>query len=224
MLTAVGLTLALSLCLALSPVAVTTALIMLPTDGRPNRAPAFLLGWILAILLVALAVLLAPGLESPVGTPTVPSGYLRLVLGIAMLAFGVWQWKLRPPPGTEPKTSPFLKNLTRIGFWRAVFIGTVLLAANPIKLVLVVAAANIIDTSMLNIAAQTLLLILFAIGASSTIAVPVIGYWFFQDRAKRLLGLSRDWLLSHSNLIATALLFVFGVLLLVSGVQISLHS
>ena len=89
---------------------------------------------------------------------------------------------------------------------------------------LVVAAANVIDTSMLNIAAQTLLLILFAIGASSTIAMPVIGYWFFQDRAKRLLGLSRDWLLSHSNLIATALLFVFGVLLLVSGVQISLHS
>jgi hypothetical protein len=119
---------------------------MLPTDGRPNRASAFLLGWILAILLVALVVLLAPGLESPVGTPTEPSGYLRLVLGIAMLAFGVWQWKLRPPAGTEPKTSPFLKNLTRIGFWRAVFIGAVLLAANPIKLVLVMSDISVPGT------------------------------------------------------------------------------
>ena len=117
-----------------------------------------------------------------------------------------------------------LENLTRIGFWRAVLIGAVLLAANPIKLVLVAAAANVMDTSMLNMAAQTLLLILFTIGASSTIAVPVIGYWFFQDRAKPLLGLSRGWLLSHSNLIVTALLFVFGVLLVVSGVQISLNS
>ena len=224
MLAAIGLTLALSLCVALSPVVVASALLMLPTDGQPNRAPALLLGWILAILLVALVVLLAPGLESPDGAPSEPSGYLRLALGTALLAFGARQWKLRPPPGTEPKIPPFLKNVTRIGFWRAVFIGAVLLAANPIKLVLVAAAANVIDTSMLNMAAQTLLLILFTIGASSTIAVPVIGYWFFQDRAEPLLGLSRGWLLSHSNLIVTALLFVFGVLLVVSGVQISLNS
>lgn len=224
MLAAIGLTLALSLCVALSPVAVASALLLLPTGGQPNRALALLLGWILAILLVALVVLLAPGLESPDGAPSEPSGYLRLALGTALLVFGARQWKLRPPSGTEPKIPPFLKNLTRIGFWRAVLIGAVLLAANPIKLVLVAAAANVIDTSMLNMAAQTLLLILFTIGASSTIAVPVIGYWFFQDRAKPLLGLSRGWLLSHSNLIVTALLFVFGVLLVVSGVQISLNS
>jgi len=224
MLTAIGLTLALSLCVALSPVAVASALLLLPTGGQPNRALALLLGWILAILLVALVVLLAPGLESPDGAPSEPSGYLRLALGTALLVFGARQWRLRPPPGIEPKIPPFLKNLTRIGFWRAVLIGAVLLAANPIKLVLVAAAANVIDTSMLNMAAQTLLLILFTIGASSTIAVPVIGYWFFQDRAKPLLGLSRGWLLSHSNLIVTALLFVFGVLLVVSGVQISLNS
>ena len=110
MLTAIGLTLALSLCVALSPVAVASALLLLPTGGQPNRALALLLGWILAILLVALVVLLAPGLESPDGAPSEPSGYLRLALGTALLVFGARQWKLRPPSGTEPKIPPFLKT------------------------------------------------------------------------------------------------------------------
>lgn len=224
MLVAIGLTLALSLGLALSPVAVTAVLLMLPTGEQPNRAPALLLGWVLAILLVALVVLLAPGLESPAGTPTQPSGYLRLVFGVALLALGVRRWKVRPPPGTEPKAPSLFKNLTRIGFWRAVFIGAILLAANPIKLVLVAAAANIIDTSMLNVAAQTVLLILFTSGASSTIAVPIIGYWFFQERATLLLGRGRGWLLRYNDVIISTLLSAFGILLVFSGIHISLNS
>lgn len=225
MLVAIAETLPLSLGVALSPVPVAVALFILPTGEQPNRAPALLLGWILAVLLVVLiVVLLLPGLESPDGAPAEPSGYLRLVLGIVLLALAARQWKLRPPPaGSEPGIPPGIGKLTRIGFSRAVFLGAVLFVANPMNPMLVAAAANILDTSLLNMAEQTAVVILFTAGASSSIAVPVIGYWLFQDRAKLRLGRARDWLLHHNEVIVITLLLAFGILLLISGIRIALE-
>ena len=77
---------------------------------------------------------------------------------------------------------------------------------------------------MLNVAAQTMLLILFTSGASSTIAVPVIGYWLFHERAKLLLGRGRGWLLRYNDVIISTLLSAFGILLVFSGIRISLSS
>ena len=223
MLLAIAETLPLSLGVALSPVPVAVALLLLPTGEQPNRAPALLLGWILAVLLVVLVVLLAPGLESPDGVPTKPTGYLRLVLGIALLVLAARQWKLRAPPGSEPELPPLIGKLTRTGSGRVVFLGALLFAANPMNLLLVAAAANILDTSMLDPAEQTVVVILFTAGAGSSIALPVIGYWLLQDRARLRLGYARDWLLRHNTIIVTSLLLAFGMLLVVSGTQIALE-
>mgnify|MGYP001817428291 FL=1 len=182
------------------------------------KRQAFLLGWVLGIVIVGLITVLAPGLETSSGEPTVISRWLQLGLGIVLLSLAMRHW-FRRSKDYDPKEPAFFRKLESLDFWHTVVAGTVLMAANPMNLALIVAASNLLDTRQLAPVAQAIALAFFVMGASSFIAVPILAYHLSPERMIKVLVSGRNWLVRNNDAILGALLFMFGAALIANGTK-----
>ncbi len=108
LIVAIGYSLPMAVGVALSPLPIA-AVVTILLSARPTNAPAFLLGWIVGLLLIGVIVFLIPGLDTARGEPTPLSGWIRLMVGGVLLMLAVWQWRQRPSaddPVEAPKGYP----------------------------------------------------------------------------------------------------------------------
>src|SRR5882672_194494 len=95
---AIGQVLSLAVGVAISPVPIIAVVLMLATPRGRVNGPAFLGGWLVGLTVVGTAVLLISGGAdaSDVGAPATWVSWLQIVLGLALLAVAVRQWRGRP--------------------------------------------------------------------------------------------------------------------------------
>lgn len=99
---AIGETLGLAVGIAISPIPVAAVILMLFSGRARSNSVAFMIAWITGIALVTAIVIAIPGLEADDSAPSTTTGWIKLVLGILLLAVGVRQWGGRPGPDDEP--------------------------------------------------------------------------------------------------------------------------
>ena len=91
----------LALVVALSPLSIIPAVLVLHSPRPGRRGLAFLVGWIVGLavltaLFVEVSSLLGGGLDKPPGW----ASWLRIVVGAALIVFGVYRWLTRKRPRT----------------------------------------------------------------------------------------------------------------------------
>jgi len=212
----------MSVGVALSPIPVAAILIILMSARAGTNAPAFLLGWVVGILTIGLVVLLMPGLLTARGEPTQLSGLIRIGFGVALLLLAVRQWMQRPEPEAAVNVPPVLAHLDSIGVMQSSITGFLLSAIHPKNLILNVAGAAAIDASALDSGVQYLALMIFALIASVSIAIPIAAYFIARRKAGAMLGRWRDWLIRNNVQVMVALLLILGAWLIARGVHILL--
>jgi len=205
---------------ALSPVPVAAVLIILSTPRARLAAPSFLAGWILGIGAIGLAVFFTPGLETARGEPTRLAGFLASALGAMLLVLSIRQWRSRPAHGRAVEAPELLSRLDEMHAGRVAFVGFLLSALNPKNLGFTAAGVAAIDESMLGPADQTLVFLVFVLVASASIAMPILGFLAFGERAEVRFALWKDWLIANNAAVMAVLLLVFGVLILGRGIAI----
>jgi threonine/homoserine/homoserine lactone efflux protein len=84
---------------AVSPVPIAAVIVMLFTPKARTNAPAFLIGWILVIVVVGSIVILIPGMEASESEPSTQAGIIKGILGLALLFAGWSLWRKRPQSG-----------------------------------------------------------------------------------------------------------------------------
>lgn len=207
----------MALGIALSPVPVTAVIIILMSSRARTHAPAFLLGWIAGILALGLITFIVPGIDTARGEPTVFSGWLMIVMGAALLFLSVRQWALRPPSDVPVKAPRFLASLERTSILRSTITGLMLSSVTPKNLLLTIAGAASIDSSMLSPMAQMIALTVFALVASLGVGVPVLSFFLIQQRAQSVLGRWKNRLIKHNVTVIIVAFLVFGLLLIARG-------
>lgn len=220
LLEAIGGSLPMSVGVALSPVPVTAMIVMLMTAQARTNAPSFLLGWVAGILTVGVIVFNVPGIETERGEPTALSGQIRILLGIALLFLAVRQWRQRPAPDHPVEVPKLLAGLDKIGVVQSMITGFMLSGVNPKNTLLNAAGAATIDASMLNPGAQIIVLLIYTVIASVTVAVPVFAYFLARQKSEVIFGRWKDWLINNNFTILIVLLLLFGVLLIGNGMKI----
>ena len=221
LLSAVVYSLPMALGVALSPLPIAAVVSVLLSE-RPANSPAFLLGWIVGILAIGGVVFLIPGLDTPRGEPTPLSGWIKLILGGMLLAYALQRWyqvSSDPEPVEAPKV---LASMDSISASRAIVTGFLLSAFNPKNLVLTFAGAATIDASMATPLQQGFALAIFAVVASLSVIVPIIGYTLFTAQAIILLVKFKEWLIRNNARVMAILMFVLGALIIGSGLRILL--
>jgi hypothetical protein len=221
LLTAIAYSLPMAIGIALSPLPFAAVVTILLSE-RPANSPAFLLGWIMGILAIGGVVFLIPGLDTARGEPTPLSGWVKLILGGILLVYALWRWYQRSSDSEPVEAPKVLTSMDSISASRTVVTGFLLSVFNPKNLVLTFAGAATIDASMATPLQQGIALIIFASVSSLSVIVPIIGYTLFTAQAKILLIRCKEWLIRNNVRVMAVLMFVFGALIIGSGLRILL--
>lgn len=215
----IGDVLPLAVGVAISPIPVVAAVLMLLSPRAKTTGMGFALGWILGVALIvgafALAASLLPQERDDHSQPVV--GSIKIVLGAVLLVLAVRQWRSRPADGTEPSMPAWMEAIDSMTTGRAFLLGLGLSALNPKNLLMGISAGVVIGAGGLSLGLSVVVAAVYVLIAVSTVAVPVISYLVATDRVAGPLSALRRWLVSNNAAVMTVLLLVIGVVVVGKG-------
>ena len=203
---------------AVSPVAVIATILMLLSKRAGSTSAGFAVGWLLGIFIATvLFVILSTSVVSTSDDgPSATVSWIKLALGVLLLAVGVKQWRGRSGEHETPKWMQAVDEMTAakglgLGFRarRDQPRRTCSCASRP--------GVSIGSASLATSGAITSILV-FTVIASSTVAIPVIGYLVAADRLRKPLANLKVWLEDNNTTVMSVLILVVGVVLIGKGI------
>ncbi|WP_345763755.1 GAP family protein [Diaminobutyricibacter sp. McL0608] len=216
----IGEILPTALGIAISPIPIIAAILMLLSPRAKGTSVGFLLGWVVGII-VALVVFILLSSIIPASDPTAAkpiAGWIKIILGALLLLLAAQQWRKRPRPGQEAVLPGWMKAIDSMNAGKGFGLGFLLSAVNPKNLLMAVAAGLAIGSAALTIGQTVIASAIFVVIAASTVLVPVVAYLIASKQMAAPLERLRVWLVHHNAAIMTTLLLVIGVVLIGKGI------
>ncbi|KQX05021.1 MULTISPECIES: GAP family protein [unclassified Leifsonia] len=216
----IGDILPLALGIAISPIPIIAAILMLLSPRAKSTGVGFLLGWILgivvAVVVFELLAAIIPASDPDAAKPV--AGVIKLLLGLALLFLAWRQWRSRPRDGAEAVLPKWMAAIDTMTTTRGFILGFVLAAVNPKNLLMAVGAGVTIGTAGLEIGEIVVVTIVFVIIAAITVALPVIAYLAASSKMAAPLEALRAWLVQNNATVMAVLLLVIGVVMIGKGI------
>jgi protein-S-isoprenylcysteine O-methyltransferase Ste14 len=211
-----GLT-ALALVIAISPITIIPGVLVLHAPRPRPAGLAFLGGWVLGLTaLTALFVAVSDLLGNLHKSPPTWASWLRVVLGSALILFGVYRWLTRHRQGKTPR---WMRSFAKLTPLRAGVTGVTLAVIRLEVLVLCAAAGLTIGSSQLSVSGEVIAAAFFVVVTASTVAIPILAYVGAGNRLDDALERLKDWMeQNHAVLVATVLVLI-GLMMLYNGIH-----
>jgi len=207
----------LALVVALSPFSIIPAVLVLHTARPRPTALAFLVGWLVGLTALTSVFLALSGLIGGLGgKPPGWASWLRIVVGVALVVFGVYKWLTRAKSTHSPK---WMQSMSKLTPARAGVTGLALTVVNPKVLFICAAAGLAIGTTGLEGTRLWLAVLWFVVVAGSTVALPILAYAVSGDRLDEPLTRLKDWMERQHAVLVAAILVVIGLLVLYKGIH-----
>jgi threonine/homoserine/homoserine lactone efflux protein len=206
----------LALVVALSPLSVIPAVLVLHTPRPKPTGLGFLLGWVVGLTVLVAAFIEVSGLMGGLDEKPRWASWVRVVVGVALLAFGAYRWVTRARSEHSPK---WMSSLTGIAPGRAVVTAAVLTVVNPKVLFICAAAGVAIGTEGLGRPGVWLAAAVFVAVAASTVALPILAYAVSGDRMREPLTRLKEWMERRHAALVAGILIVIGVMVLYKGIH-----
>lgn len=216
----IGELLPLALGVAISPIPIIAAILMLLSPKARVTSVGFLLGWLIGIILaVTVFTLLSSILPESDGDASQPiKGIIQLILGALLFLLALKQWRGRPKEGEEPKLPGWMQAIDKVSFFGAFGFGFLLSALNPKNLIMAAGAGTDIGAAELSTGSIIGVIAIYTLIAASTVLIPVLGYLFAADRLSGTLDALRTWLTKENTVIMAMLLLVIGFSMIGKGI------
>jgi threonine/homoserine/homoserine lactone efflux protein len=216
---AVGAVLTFAIGVAISPVPIIAAILVLFSSRARVNGPLFLLGWALALAVVcgAAYLLSVAGDVATDATAADTVSWGRIVIGVLLLLLAVRQWRSRTAPGAEPEMPRWMAGIDSFPPGKAFILALLLGGVNPKNLLLSVGAGAALAQTGASSTDALVGLVVFVIVGSITIIGPVVYYFAGGDKARTSLDSGKGWLTVHNAAVMTVLFLVFGVKLIADG-------
>lgn len=218
---AIGAVLPFAVGIAISPVAVIAAILLLLSTKARAAGAGFAVGWVLGILTVVVVFLVVAAiLPAPVVGGTRPvQGSIHVVFGAVLIGLSVRQFRsYARARGHSAELPSWMRAVDRLGFWDALGLGVLLAALTPKNLMLGAAAGIALGTSGVRVGNAAIVIAVYALVAASTILVPIIGVLLAGDRAHQPLHALRAWLERENAVVMGMVLLILGVVVLSKGI------
>lgn len=207
----------LALVIALSPLSIIPAVLVLHAPKPRPSGVAFLTGW-LASLAATTAIFVAAsgGLAFLHRSPPTWASWVRVGLGAALVAFGIYRWATRRSHSEMPGWMRSLENVTPA---RAAFFGALLAVVRPEVLLASAAAGLTIGGPDLGVTGSWTAAVIFVVTAASSVAIPIVAYVAAGDRLDEPLTRLKNWMDQHNAVLVAAVLVLIGLLVLYHGIH-----
>ena len=209
-----GLGLAVALT---SPVSVVTVIVLLSLPAGRRRGLAFLVGWLIALVVIAalmLFVLHGQDFGSRSSSPSRAASALEVLLGSLLLIWAVVAYRRREPSSGVPSTPKWLARIEGTHWLVALAVGALMLSYG-----LTLAAASEILKANVSRLDATAAITVFALTSMVTVAAPIVAVVVAPERSEERLETWKSWLLGNSRVVVLVVLMVVGALLIVRGVH-----
>ena len=216
----IGAILPLAVGVAVSPIPIVAAILMLLSPRARVNGPAFLGGWVLgiAVAVVVFALLASVLPAGGTGGAGPVAGTVKIALGLLLLVLAVRQWRARPAAGAPPVLPKWMSAVDGMTPLTALGLGVLLSAVNPKNLLMAAGAGLDIGGSGLGVGGAAVATLVFVVLAAVTVAVPVVGYLAASARMSGPLESLRGWLVGNNATVMSVLLLVIGVTMVGKGV------
>lgn len=208
---------ALAAVIALSPITVIPAVLVLHAPRPRPASLAFLGGWVLGLVGLTAAFVggseLLSGLHAP---PPKWASWVRLVFGVALLALAAYHWFTRHRQRSMPR---WMRSFATLSPVRAGVVGAVLVPLRPEVLILCAAAGLAVGNSSLSAGAQLVAAAIFVVLAASTVAVPILAYAGAGDRFDDALERLKAWMEANHDAMLAVILLLIGLIVLYNGIR-----
>ena len=206
----------LALVVALSPLSIIPAVLVLHTPRPRPTGLAFLAGWLVGLF--ALTAVFVEVADLLGGLDKAPrwAAWLRIVVGAALIVFGIFRWLTRHRSAHTPG---WMRSLTSVTPARAAVTAATLVVLNPKVLFICAAAGLAIGTAGLGATGAWIADVYFVLFAASTVAIPVLAYVMFADHLERPLSRLKDWLERQHAALVAVILVVIGLMVLYKGIH-----
>jgi hypothetical protein len=207
----------LGLVISLSPLTVIPAVLVLQAPRPRPSGLAFLGGWLFGLAALTALSVGASGLLGGLDkTPPRWSSWLRVVLGAALIVFGVVRWLKRNGQAESPA---WMRSFASITPARAGITGAVLAVVRPDVALICVPAGLGIGTSGLGVAGDWVAAAFFVAIAASSVAIPILAYAAAGSRLDDTLARLKDWMDRNNAVLLAAVLVVIGAMVLYHGIH-----
>jgi hypothetical protein len=208
----------LALVIAISPLSVIPAVLVLQAPHPRPTSLAFLSGWLLGLAaLTAIFVASSGALAGLRKSPPTWASWMRVVLGIALIAFGIYRWANRHGHTESPR---WMRSFTTLTPRRAGITGVVLVVVRVEVLIMCALAGLAIGSSGLSIAAQGITGVIFLVVAASTVAIPVLAYAGAGHRLDDSMTRIKDWMERNNAALLAVILVLIGVMVFYNGAHL----
>lgn len=205
--------LAIAVC---SPVSVVTVIVLLTMPSGRRRGIAFVLGWILAIVAIAVVVVAAHGQDfsSHKTTPSRLASWIEIAVGLLAAIAAGRSLRRRPHRAAKSETPGWVARLDRTHWLLAVVVGAFMLTYS-----LTIAAAVEILKAHVTVEDDVAAFVVFGVASIISIVAPIVVALLTPERADERLAQWRAWLLGNARTIGLWALVVIGVLLVAKGAR-----
>ena len=216
----IGEILPLAVGIAISPIPIIAAILMLLSPRAKAASVGFLLGWLAGIIVaIVLFTLLSSMLRQQDSTGASPvAGVIKIILGVLLLFLAAKQWRgllAKDEHAVMPKWMSAIDSMTAA---KGLGLGFLLSAVNPKNLLMAISAGLSIGGANLSFADTTVVIVVFVLLAGCTVLIPVVGYLIASARMAGPLDSLRGWLVDNNATIMAVLLLVIGVSMVGKGI------
>ena len=207
----------LALVVALSPITVIPAVLVLHAPRPRPASLAFLGGWLLGLAALTAAFVAASGLLGELReAPPTWASWTRVVLGSALIAFGIFRLLTRHRQTDPPRWMRPFATLTPV---RAGLVGAVLAPIRPEVLIVCATAGLAIGTGGFGVAGVWLSGGAFVAVSASTVAIPILAYASAGDRLDGQLARLKEWMEKNHAALEGVIMVVIGLMVLYNGIH-----
>ncbi|MEV0549895.1 GAP family protein [Nocardia salmonicida] len=211
----IGGLLPLAVGVAVSPIPIIAAILMILSKNAGGAAKGFAVGWVAGILVVTgVMTLLAGTLGGSDSEPSTGASIVKIILGVALVVLAVIQWQER----SQTEVPGWMKAIDTLTPVKALGLGALLSGVNPKNLLLCVSAGVAIGAGGLSAGADLVVIVVFTLLASVTVLAVVLGYMLAADKLGPMLDSLREWLQLNNHAVMAIVLLIMGAVVLGKGI------
>ncbi|OMC00941.1 hypothetical protein A5733_00150 [Mycobacterium sp. NS-7484] len=206
----------LAMVVALSPLTIIPAILVLHTPHPRPTGLAFLAGWLVGLAGLTAVFVGVSGLLGALDEPPTWASWFRIVVGTALIVLGVYRFLTRAKSEHMPG---WLTSLSKLTTPRAALTGAVLTVVNPKVLFICAAAGLAIGSAGLGQPGVWAAGLWYVAAAGSTVALPILAYAISGDRLDPALARLKNWMERQHAVLVAGILVVIGLLVLYKGIH-----
>ncbi|MFD4440077.1 GAP family protein [Nocardia sp. NPDC058519] len=212
----IGDLLPLAVGVAISPIPIVAAILMILSKNAGGAAKGFAVGWVAGILVVTVVVTLLAGSlgDSAAKEPSAVVSWIKIVLGALLVLLAVKQWQSR----SDTAVPAWMQAIDTLTVVKAAGLGALLSGVNPKNLLLCVSAGVAIGSGGLSAGGDIVAIVVFTLIASVTVLAVVLGYALAADKLRPTLDSARQWLQANNHAVMAIVLLVMGAVVVGKGI------